>query len=158
MSAVSTWSSDIDNASKLLGIGLTDMVRLLALHIFTGVVQKTPVDEGYLRAAWNVSLNRPEFITVAGEKGDSSLINSMAGGGMNMGGGSLGLFPRIFITNGLPYAAVVEYGLYPGIGDKTVEGQNPMTGGGAFSRQAPKGMLEVTLNDVRTNLRKIVGN
>lgn len=140
------WASDISKASKLLEIGVSDMVRLLSLHIFSGVVLKTPVDEGYLRAAWNISLNRAEFITTPGEKGSSDLPNN------------LGLFPAVHITNGLPYAAVVEYGLFRGIGPKTKTGANPTTGAGNFSKQAPAGMVEVTLNDVRTNLRMIVGN
>jgi hypothetical protein len=140
------WSADIDRASKKLGITANNMVRLIALHIFTGVVQKTPVDEGYLRAAWNISLNEPVFIETPGQKGSGDLPTN------------LGFFPRIFITNGLPYAAVVEYGLYRGIATKTVHGSNPSTGEGVFSRQAPAGMLEVTLNDVAMNLRAIVNN
>lgn len=140
------WASDIKAASKKLDITVNNMVRLLALHIFTGVVQKTPVDEGYLRAAWNISLNEPVFITTPGDQGSNNLPQD------------LGWFPRIYITNGLPYAAVVEYGLYRGIGPKTEEGTNPITGGGIFSRQAPAGMVEVTLNDMQDKLRSIVNN
>lgn len=141
-----SWSSDIRKASDLLGITVSNMVRLLSLHIFTGVVLKTPVDEGHLRAAWNISLNRPEYITTPGSKGNSALPANM------------GPFPRVHITNGLPYAAVVEYGLYPGLGPKTVEGTNPTTGSGSFSRQAPAGMVEVTLAEIQMFMRQIVGN
>lgn len=140
------WASDIDKASSLLKIGVSQMVRLLSLHIFTKVVLRTPVDQGHLRAAWNISLNEPQFITTPGEQGSKDLPSEM------------GWFPRVYITNGLPYAAVVEYGLYRGLGPKTVQGENPTTGGGVFSSQAPRGMVEVTLNDVQMNLRKIVGN
>lgn len=140
------WASDIKAASKKLDITVNNMVRLISLHIFKGVVEKTPVDEGYLRAAWNISLNEPVFITTPGEQGSAALPSD------------LGWFPRVYITNGLPYAAVVEYGLYPGIGPKTVTGTNPTTGGGIFSRQSPAGMVEVTLNDVQQNLRLIVNN
>lgn len=143
---MSTWSSDIEKAANLLGITVSNMVRLLALHIFSGIVQKTPVDKGYLRAAWNLSLNREEYVTTPGVSGNHNLPSQ------------LGLFPRVFITNGLPYAAVVEYGLYPGIGDKTKQGSNPSTGSGIFSRQAPKGMVELTLNEVGMALRQVVGN
>lgn len=140
------WASDISKASKMLDITINNMVRLLSLHIFSGVVLKTPVDEGYLRAAWNISLNQPQFIEVPGQRGSMDLPED------------LGWFPQVHITNGLPYAAVVEYGLYPGIGPKTKEGANPTTGTGVFSRQAPAGMVELTLNDVYNNLRSIVGN
>lgn len=140
------WAADIDKASKLLGVTVNNMVRLISLHIFNGVVLKTPVDEGHLRAAWNISLNEPAFIEVPGEAGQKTLPVEM------------GMFPRVYITNGLPYAAVVEYGLYRGMGPKTKEGTNPTTGGGIFSRQAPAGMVEVTLNDVHKNLKSIVGN
>jgi hypothetical protein len=140
------WASDISAASRLLGITVNNMVRLIALHVYSGVILKTPVDEGYLRAAWNISLNEPIFIETPGAHGSAALPTD------------LGFFPRIFITNGLPYAAVVEYGLYAGIGPLTVSGSNPNTGPGTFSRQAPAGMVEVTLNDVQHNLRSIVNN
>jgi hypothetical protein len=138
------WAADIDKAADKLKVGVSTMVRLISLYIFRGVVLKTPVDQGYLRAAWNISLNEPKFITTPGEKGSSELSEN------------LGFFPRVYITNGLPYAAVVEYGLYRGLGPKTREGSNPTTGGGIFSSQAPVGMVEVTLNDVAYNLKAIV--
>lgn len=139
-----SWASDIKKASDMLGININDMVRYLSLHIFTQVVQRTPVDEGYLRAAWNISLNKPVYITVPGDSGSNSLPKD------------LGWFPQVHITNGLPYAGVVEYGLYPGIGPKTVEGTNPTTGGGIFSRQAPVGMVEVTLASIEKFFSQIM--
>jgi len=41
-----------------------------------------------------------------------------------------------------PYAHVLEEGLYPGVGSRTVQ-----TGGGIFSRQAPSGMATPILAD-----------
>ncbi len=57
----------------------------------------------------------------------------------------------ITVTNALPYAAVVEYGLYP----------NPPKGGagkttGGFSSQAPQGMVGVTLAEVPQIIEEVV--
>lgn len=140
-----SWASDISRASKALEIGIGQFVRLLALYIYGGVIRRTPVDMGHLRAAWNLSVDQPEFITTPGTRGSGNL-------------GALGAYPVVYITNGLPYAAVVEYGLFPGVGPLTVAGSNPSTGSGIFSRKAPAGMVEVTLAEVRLNLRRVVAN
>lgn len=138
-----TWSAAIDKAAELLDIAVNDVVRIVSFQIFYGVVSKTPVDHGHLRAAWNMSLNTEDYVVTPGQRGNWTLPSN------------LGSFPRVFITNGLPYAAVVEYGLYPGVGPKTVSGSNPSTGGGVFSRQAPVGMVEVTLTEVQAGLSTV---
>lgn len=138
-----TWTAAINKASELLDISVNDVTRLLALQIFSGVVSRTPVDDGHLRAAWNISINNEEYVTTPGGKGNWNLPTD------------LGRFPIIYITNGLPYAAVVEYGLYPGIGPKTVAGNNPTTGGGIFSRQAPVGMVEVTIAEIQAGISTV---
>lgn len=48
------------------------------------------------------------------------------------------------IMTHLPYAVVVEYGLYRGVGEKTIE-----TGYGIFSRQAPSGAVRISLEKHR---------
>lgn len=140
---MTTWTAAIDKAADLLDISVNDVVRVLSFQIFSGVVMKTPVDLGHLRAAWNMSLNTEDYVTSAGQRGNNSLP------------ADLGRWPIVYITNGLPYAAVVEYGLYPGIGPKTVSGENPTTGGGIFSKQAPVGMVEVTLAEVQAGMARM---
>jgi hypothetical protein len=49
---------------------------------------------------------------------------------------------RIF--NALPYAEVVEFGGYKGVGGKTVSNS-----GGIYSRQAPTGMVRVSIADIK---------
>ena len=50
-----SWASDIDKASKLLGIGVTKMVRLISLHIFTGVVLKKGGDDEQRRIIGSIA-------------------------------------------------------------------------------------------------------
>lgn len=47
------------------------------------------------------------------------------------------------ITNDKPYGPVVEFGLYPGVGPRTIE-----TSDGIFSTQAPVGMVRLTLTEL----------
>jgi len=57
---------------------------------------------------------------------------------------------RITITNGKPYARVVEYGMYP---------RNPVGGEGktsnGFSTQAPSGMVGVTIEELPQILKQV---
>lgn len=47
---------------------------------------------------------------------------------------------RIRISNSKEYAGVVEFGGYRGVGPRTVAGN-----GGIYSRQAPRGMVRITV-------------
>lgn len=49
-------------------------------------------------------------------------------------------------TNPLPYAHVLEFGLYPGLGPRTVPGPE----GGIYSGQAPEGVVRPKVEDPET--------
>lgn len=63
------------------------------------------------------------------------------------------------VSNDTPYAAVVEYGGYPGVGPRTVELQGRDLGEGynaepgIYSLQAPHGMVRRALADEARNLK-----
>lgn len=136
------WARAIAQASVKLNVGVGKLTRFLALQIFRGVILKTPVDIGHLRAAWAISWgDAPDVVREPGQQGNKVLPDSAGQG-----------FPTIWITNGLPYAAVVEYGLWPGVGPLTQTGANPTTGPGVFSRQAPAGMVELTLLELESTV------
>jgi len=138
-----SWNAVIRKAAKNLDIEISRMVRRIALFIITSAIKRTPVDEGDLRRAWNISLNYPNPVTNPGESGKHTI------------GPITGLFPIVHITNGLPYAIVAEYGLWPGPGPKTTSGTNPKTGQGIFSRKAPQGMLEISILNLMRNISEI---
>lgn len=104
-------------------------VKAMAELIYFGVMVNSPVDSGKFRANWNVSLNIPDYST-----SDATMPDLGKVARLNPKDGD-----TIFIGNGLPYYPVLEYGLYPGTGPKTING---------FSRQAPDGVLRPTLNEL----------
>jgi hypothetical protein len=125
--------------------------RIYAFEIFRRVVERTPVDTGAARQNWNVTLNQE----------DTSYDLDKKKGGRVMSDGQKAIESAkgdqtIFIANGIPYIAKLEYGGYPKNqkhGGKTKEytrkdgtkvGGLPKTVNG-FSLQAPKGMVGLTM-------------
>lgn len=121
-----------------------DAVRVIALEVLKGTVLKTPVDTGRLRGAWQVGIN-------VEPAGNPDGVDPAGGPTIARGQAALAQVDdrtdAIWITNNLPYAEVVELGLYPGDGPKTV---------GGFSRQAPQGMLRVTLEEVQASINDLL--
>lgn len=92
--------------------------RSICMELFGRIVDRTPVDTGNLRGSWSCGTSPApmdaDFSVKAGQ--------------------------RFHIVNYMPYAPVVEFGLYP----------NPPKGGtgktaNGFSTQAPQGMVRVTV-------------
>ena len=105
----------IDKTDRALQDEVTRILRRAAINLWNGITKKTPVDTGRLRNAWH----------------PSSPVQTYSFGS------------RLTINNPLPYAAVVEFGLYTGLGPKTVA-----NAGGIFSSQAPRGMARITVEEV----------
>jgi hypothetical protein len=116
-------SKFIDKTSKTADA----QVRKICLDLVTGIVLKTPVDTGRARANWFTSIGSPsDNITESTDANGSSTI-----------AGSLGAISKatgnvLWITNNLPYIYRLEF-----------EG---------WSRQAPAGMVRVTVNDITRQL------
>lgn len=94
----------------------------LAAAIFDGVVRRTPVYTGSLRASWHMSTGKPVYMKVTGDSPRSPLPPpSMPKLSIS------GKLEPIFITNGQPYAYLIENG---------------------HSTKAPAGMLQITLDEL----------
>jgi hypothetical protein len=116
----------------------------------SGVVLLTPVDTGRARSSWNVSIGTPDGsypATVRRRTRTDAATSALR---------SLGAYQTVWIASGLPYIKVLEYGGYP---------QNPVQGSwdrkartwvikseGGYSRQAPRGMVRVTVQAIRDAL------
>lgn len=115
-------------------------VRIICLDLLTGIVIKTPVDTGRARANWQASINTPKTgeINYDGDAG-SGAVAGMTSGGSNFaigrGDGAVKQAPGnvFWITNNLPYISRLEF-----------EG---------WSKQASKGMVRVTIDEVQRKLR-----
>lgn len=124
-----------DATFSLLGRGKRE-VRKIIRSVAKDIIMNTPVDDGVLKNNWYAS-NRsiPKRTTTAS---DSSGKTSMAR--VDKALTRLKIGQRFYLANNLPYAKVVEYGLYPNPPKnptgKTVNG---------FSKQAPQGMVRLAV-------------
>jgi hypothetical protein len=119
------------------------VIRKVALDLFRSVVLKTPVDTGRARGNWMVGVNR--IPTEEGPGIDTApmprIISdvSMAKFGDN-----------VALSNTLPYIGALEYGGFP---DPPMKGSK--TAGG-YSKQAPEGMVRVSIKEYQPTLNKVV--
>lgn len=103
-------------------------VRVICLNLYSGITYATPVDTGRARANWQTSIGTPKTSTV--EATDKIGSNTIAGGqsDIKMAPGNV-----FWITNNLPYIYRLEF-----------EG---------WSKQAPKGMVRITIDRIQRELR-----
>lgn len=96
----------------------------IASRIFDGVVRRSPVDTGSFRASWTVSVGSPNYRY---ERGGATGSPMPAPSYPGIVGFKLG--ESVYVTNAAPYALRLENG---------------------WSKQAPSGVLRVTLASLRT--------
>ena len=150
----------IDNAIKAIDAmvtGTNEAVKKEYIKTLTAIVKQTPVhfkDGGRLRNSWTLSERSPRG-TVRTPNGSGS--GSIA---------SITRMPKIVIgkklyfTNPMPYANVVEYGGYP---NPVKQGTNTSESGtqfqklsaGGYSKQAPNGMVRLNVKRMRTRLKRL---
>lgn len=136
MADLKGFERDLDKFAASLNIGVEQVVKKIALDVFTGVVRKTPVDKGRARASWVIGverpLNSPELST------DKTFSAAEAAQFANLELAELSRlkpFDTVFISNSLPYIEALEDG---------------------HSKQAPQGMVAVTLSEVERDLDRII--
>lgn len=125
---MSTFTLDVSNFVDKASKTADAEVRKICLDLVTGIVLKTPVDTGRARANWFTSIGSPSVsVTASTDPSGSSSISSALGAISKATGNVL------WITNNLPYIYRLEF-----------EG---------WSKQAPAGMVRVTINDIARQLR-----
>jgi hypothetical protein len=135
MSDIKGFERDLNKFADGLGIRLETVIKRISLEVFTGVVRKTPVDTGRARAGWVIGIERPlnspnlspaqKFTPAEAERYATTELAELR---------EIGPFSTVFISNSLPYIEALEEG---------------------SSKQAPEGMVAVTLTEVSRNLKKI---
>ena len=114
---------------------MDDVVRKVGIDILTRVVKRSPVDTGRFRGAWEVT-----FTGAAFEIGSRVTVDKDGNSTIQRGVRLINLIKAgdsFAIVNPLPYARRLEY-----------EG---------WSKQAPAGMVRVTLSEYQGILRKAKG-
>jgi hypothetical protein len=113
-------------------------IKQIAIEAFRRVIDRTPIDTGRLCGNWVPSFDTPAYeVSSRGDITGAATVARMTRAVM-----SFPMFKSMYMTNSLPYAAVVEYGLYP----------NPPKSGtktaGGFSKKAPAGMVRITAEEI----------
>ena len=135
MSDLKGFEADLDKFAASLDVGVETVIKKLALDIFTGVVRKTPVDTGRARASWVIGAERPlnspelnagrEFTEAEATRFAMTELIEL---------NRLKPYDTVFISNSLPYITALEDG---------------------SSKQAPGGMVAVTLSETERDLKRI---
>ena len=121
-------------------------LRKILFDMSYKIVTRTPVDTGRLRANWQFGVDTiPDG---ALESTDPSGYGTIAG--LRSAMGEIHAGHVHYFVNNLPYASVVEYGLYPNPAKKGTK-----TAGG-FSLQAPAGMVRITAVEFSADAKKAV--
>lgn len=126
---------DLDRFAESLSVGTETVVKKIALDVFAGVVRKTPVDKGRARASWVIGVERPADSPILPEDTVFSAAEAQRYAQRELAGLSeLKPFDTVFVSNSLPYIEVLEDG---------------------SSRQAPNGMVAVTLREIERDIDRI---
>lgn len=128
---------ELDKLVRNARASVEEVYRKAAFDLTSAIVFRTPVDTGRLRGNWQTQLG-------SAPDGEIEGTDSAGHGTLGKANGvifSAQLSDSIFVVNNLPYAEVVEYGLYPNPpkrGTKTI---------GGYSKQAPAGMVRVSIRE-----------
>lgn len=110
-----------------------EKIRSKLLDFTKNVIIQTPVEEGRLRGNWQSSINQAKLAQIPTKQlGSSGAASDEAQKTI----AQFELGDIFFFTNNLPYARVVEFGLYP---NPPKKGTGKTVGG--FSTLAPQGMV-----------------
>ena len=103
---------------------VSQAVRKIALDVFTGVIQMSPVDTGRFRGNWQVATGQAPSGTVEMTDPSGATVTAQVAGEVE------GMEPGdvIYLVNNLPYAQRLEDG---------------------WSQQAPGGMVALTVQRFR---------
>lgn len=131
--------------------------RNVILDLTAKVIDRSPVWQptrfaphgGHFRANWRLAAGSPDTSTTDTRDPSGALVLNELHAKLN--GISDILNQRVYLTNSLPYARVIEFGEYPNPpkrGTYLGEGKYEIRSVGGFSKQAPTGVVRVTALEV----------
>lgn len=121
-----TFRNDMEQWAKDSEVTLETYLREYGQSLMEKAVQNTPVDEGFLRNSWNVSLNTPINDQGTARTPDKSGQQAIARA--NLALSTMDIGDTAYFINGAKYARFVEYGT---------------------SRMAPRAFVRKTLSQVK---------
>lgn len=127
-----TFEESIQNFIKKANKNAELVVRQVTIKLYSAIILASPVDTGRFRMNWQATTDTPATgVIIGNDPSGSRAINAATNFVTNSA-----QWDEFRFTNNLPYAAVIEFGGYPGDGPNTT---------GGFSKQAPQGVVRVTV-------------
>jgi hypothetical protein len=130
--------------------------KIIAIEAIRRVALKTPVDSGFLRNRWQISLSAPDGIALQQNPGISvgAAVDPVVARAV-VALSTLAPFGQIWIVNPAEYATIVDQGGFvppdPGPSSDPRPGRRGrILVSGGFSVQAPAGMVDVTVQELQT--------
>ena len=146
--ALRRFEADLEAFANRLDVGVGVVTQRVALQVFTGVVQKTPVDTGRAKSNWGINVGAPspppshamteeesKSRRKAGNKANAASEEAKALAYASAELGSVDGSDAVHITNNLPYIQALNDG---------------------HSDQAPKGFVEDTVAEVAQVIQEII--
>lgn len=151
------WSLDIDKWCGTQKEKVVEVKKRFAFMLYSSIVKKTPFDTGRARGNWNISVGSPDLTTSDTKDPKFKNPKSIPAGADDQ---------PIYICNNLPYIKTLEFGGYPSPVEKGTwvkKGKNgpshyEIRSENGFSKQAPQGMVGVTVANAETYLKKAMND
>lgn len=138
------WSVNLEQYAKVKKKQIDDVRRSFVFLLYENIAKRTPVDTGRARGNWAVTVKAPNDDTGT----ESKMMRHKSADDIPAILGD----ESAFITNNLPYIKTLEYGGYPKnpkhgswIKGKKGKGRYVIKSKDGFSKQAPNGMVGVTV-------------
>tara|TARA_R110000851_G_scaffold33896_5_gene90409 strand:+ start:1586 stop:1984 length:399 start_codon:yes stop_codon:yes gene_type:complete len=120
------WSNPLGGFAREVEATQNKRLRAAALQALSGVIERSPVDQGTFRGSHRVSVGSPDY--------GYSLTDTDKAGSATLAKGSSAIqvvrapFTVIYVQSNLPYAETLENG---------------------NSQQAPQGVYQITMNNLK---------
>ena len=125
-----SFSSDMKKLAEKIGQKYDDTVRASLIDVASKIILRTPIDTGRARGNWQVSINDQASGIVDENDADGSKTIRAAVDNTENASGNVW-----WLTNNLPYIQKLESG---------------------SSKQAPSGMVRVTLEEFEQSLKRFL--
>jgi hypothetical protein len=127
---VGSFEADVNKFQRKTVDKMDQIVRKVALELFTRIIYKTPVDTGRARANWQVAIGTPAAGTVEiDDKSGNATVSKATAKSAGFKAGD-----TIYLANNLPYIRRLEDG---------------------YSQQAPAGMVTLTVQEFAAVVKAI---
>lgn len=141
---MSTFTIDVGKFAQKTGLTLDVIVRKICLDLWRKVVKRTPVDTGYARANWMVSIDQvPEGLVIQqaptkikGQKKTGGRVETIPAPATPPAFISLKAGTVVYIVNNVPYILALE--------------------DGHSHTQAPNGMAKVSMLEIKNEVNRIL--